>query len=376
VKNKSRSEIEFSLRERIKELECLNSISQILFEMQDDKLEAICKEILKVLPKAWQYPELTSSRIQIDGINYKSEGFVETPYSQKENIVLNGLNKGFIEVAYSQKTPDFDEGPFLKEERTLLNTIAKELSLMIDKINQKNDKYILELRLRHADRLVTIGEFSAGIAHELNEPLGTILGFAQLAKKSNHVSTQLEKDLSKIVDASLYARDILRKLMTFARNNEQEEKLINFNSVIKNSIYLLETRSKNSNIRFVKILEEKLPSIWANAVQLNQVIINLCVNSIQAMPEGGNIVLQTRSDKENVYLTIQDSGIGISKDTIKRIFDPFFTTKKSSTNTGLGLSVTHGIISLLNGKIKVESNLGVGTRFEIIIPLKKEKKDS
>jgi signal transduction histidine kinase len=376
VKNKSRSEIEFSLRERIKELECLNSISQIFFENQDSRLEEICKRIVKVLPLAWQYPEITSSRIHVDGVDYISESFVESEYNQKENIILNGTSRGFIEITYSKKTPPCDEGPFLKEERTLINTIAKELSLIIDKIYQKKEKRILELRLRHADRLTTIGEFSAGIAHELNEPLSSILGFAQLIKKNNHHSNQSQKDLEKIIDASLYARDILRKLMTFSKNNEQKEKLLNFNSVINNSIYLLETRGKNSNIRFVKVLEENPPSFSANSVQLNQIVINLCVNSIQAMPEGGDILIQTSSDSENVFMIIQDSGIGMSENTVKHIFDPFFTTKESSTNTGLGLSVTHGIVSFLNGKIKVESNLGVGTRFEISIPLQKNKQDS
>ncbi len=373
MKNQSRSEIELSLKERIKELECLYSISQIFFQNQDGKLEDIVIKILKVIIKAWQYPEYTSSRIQVDRIDYFSDNYVTSIFNQKADIILNGKSGGFIEVSYSQKMPDCDEGPFLKEERNLLNTVAAELSLFIDKMNQKKEKQIFEMRLRHADRLVTIGEFSSGIAHELNEPLSTILGFAQLVKKSNNLSGQTQKDISKIIDASLYAREILRKLMTFAKNNEPEAKWISFNSVIKNSTYLLETRSKNTNVRFVTILEENLPLICANPVQLNQIVINLCVNSIQAMPEGGNIILQTRSDKKNVYVTVQDSGDGISENIIKRIFDPFFTTKKSNTNTGLGLSVIHGIVSLLKGKINVESNLGVGARFEVVIPLEKEK---
>jgi two-component system NtrC family sensor kinase len=111
--------------------------------------------------------------------------------------------------------------------------------------------------------------------------------------------------------------------------------------------------------------------VFANAVQLNQIVVNLCVNSIQAMPDGGKLILHTYSNKDQVVLVVQDTGTGISEDKLPKIFDPFFTTKDSETNTGLGLSVVHGIVTSYKGTISVESNLGMGTRFEIALPVKK-----
>ena len=118
-------------------------------------------------------------------------------------------------------------------------------------------------------------------------------------------------------------------------------------------------------------MKRSCPFVYANPVQLNQVVVNLCVNSIQAMPDGGKLILHTFSNEEYVILVVQDTGTGISEDHLPKIFNPFFTTKDSNTNTGLGLSVVHGIIQSYKGDIKVESNLGVGTRFEIALPIMK-----
>lgn len=373
MKNKSRSEIEFSLKERIKELECLYSISRIFFQGQNGKLDDIFKQLLEIIPAAWQYPEYTTCKIHFNNNDYLAPNYKESDYYQKADILINKNIVGYIEVAYLKKMPDFFEGPFLKEERHLINTIATELSLFIDKSKQKKEKQILEARLRHTDRLITIGEFSAGIAHDLTEPLGTILGFAQLLKKDQNISGQSADDLKRIVDASLYARDILRKLMTFAKSNERDNKLINFNNVINNATYLLETRSLKHNITFQKKLDENLVSIRANPVQLNQVIINLCANSIQAMPEGGTIVLTTSYDDKNIFISIKDSGVGIPENIAKQIFEPFFSTKTSSTNSGLGLSVVHGIVTSLKGTIIMKSKPGLGTSFKITIPHSKTK---
>jgi len=365
--------IKASLKERVKELECLYRISEISYELQNNSLLEIFEQTLAVLPNGWQYPTITCAKIVLDGKAYATSNFNESAFCQNSKITINGCERGGLSVGYLQKTETLDEGPFLKEERKLIDSIAKKLALIIKRHEQLEEKKTLESKLIHADRLVTIGELTAGIAHELNEPLGSILGFAQLIQSQEDISEGIKNDLDKIVSASMHARQIIRKLMTFSRYQEGDNELVNFNNIINDGLYFLESRCKKENVEIIKTLAADLPLIEGNSVQMHQVVVNLSVNAIQAMPNGGNLIMQTYSNKERVVLVIQDTGIGISEDNIPRIFDPFFSLKDSETNTGLGLSVVHGIVSAFNGEIKIESNLGVGTRFEISFPKHKIK---
>lgn len=361
-------DIRASLKERIKELECLYSISQITNEMQNRPINEVFGSMVKVLPKGWQYPEITHARITFDGDTYVSEGFIEGVDKQTEPLMSKQIKRGLLEIIYTEERPEKDEGPFLKEERALINNIAKKLSMIIERTEERKEKEILESKLIHADRLATVGELTAGIAHELNEPLGSILGFAQLIKSETEKCPQITNDIDKIVQASLHAREVIRKLMTFSRYDEKPSDKINLNSIIQDGLYLLESRCKKEDIEIVRTLEKDLPEIFGNPVQMHQVVVNLCVNAIQAMPNGGKLVLHTYSSKKKINLVVQDTGMGISNDQLEKIFNPFFTTKDSNVNSGLGLSVVHGIVNSFNGKITVESNLGVGTRFQIAFP--------
>lgn len=361
-------DIETALKERVKELECLYEISHLAFEKQDKELEEILSDILILLPKAWQFPDITHARINLDDIDYKTINYKKGQHKLTSDIIINGQIRGLVEIVYAQKKALLHEYPFLKEERSLIDTIAKELSQIIHRNEQKKEKEILKSQLRHADRLATVGELAAGVAHELNEPLGSILGFAQLIKNDKNISEQTENDVDKIIKGSLHAREIIKKLMSFSRYEEKENIEISLNQIITDSLYILKSRSEKENINIVMLLEDELPSFFVNPVQINQVIINLCVNSFQAMPNGGELVIQTFSANENIYLVIQDTGVGISEQVVKRIFDPFFSTKE--VGTGLGLTLVNNIVSSYGGNIKTESNIGNGTRFEISFPIK------
>jgi signal transduction histidine kinase len=367
-------DIEAALKERVKELECLYEISHLAFEKQEKELEEILNDILKILPKAWQFPHITHARINFDDIDYKTHNYKKGQHKLTSDIIINGQTRGFVEIVYAQKKTLLHEYPFLKEERSLIETIAKELSQIIHRNEQKKEKEILKNQLRHADRLATVGELAAGVAHELNEPLGSILGFAQLIKNDKNISEQIENDIDKIITGSLHAREIIKKLLSFSKYEEKENIKISLNQIIKDSLYILKSRSKKENINIVLILEDELPSFFVNPVQINQVLINLCVNSFQAIPNGGEIVIQTFSANENIYLVIQDTGVGISEQVMKRIFDPFFSTK--DTGTGLGLTLVNSIVASYGGSIKTESNVGNGTRFEISFPIKIKKENN
>ena len=362
-----------ALRERIKELTCLYDIAQIASQ-PDKSLEDILQGIVKLLPPAWQYPEATLARLVLDSVSYKTSDFPASCQKQSADVFVNGQPRGFIEIGYMEQKPDLDEGPFLKEERSLLNEVARQTALIIERKQAEEDKLKLHNQLRHADRLATVGMLAAGIAHELNEPLGNILGFAQLSKKCAEVPASVKQDIEKIEKASLHAREIIQKLLVFARQVPPEKRQVNLNEVIRDGLYFFNARCAKEGIELICNLCPNLPEIVADPVQLNQVLVNLVVNALQSMSRAGRLTVQTQFCDHNVCLIVEDTGPGMNEDVLDKIFVPFFTTKDVGHGTGLGLPVVHGIVAAHGGLINVESKIGKGTRFEIRLPVKEPPK--
>jgi two-component system NtrC family sensor kinase len=356
------------LRERIKELTCLYGIAQVAAKL-DISLEEILQGIVELLPPAWLYPDIASARIILDEHSYSTPNFQEGAHKQTADIVVGRQRRGVVELIYAREKPDIDEGPFLKEERKLIDTIAREVALVIERRKAEEDKSRLQDQLRHADRLATIGQLSAGVAHELNEPLGNILGFAQLAKKCPGLPKQAEQDIEKMITASLYAREVIKKLMVFARQMPPRKTKVNLNQIVEDGLYFLESRFAKEGVELVRSLSPDLPDITADPAQLQQVLVNLVVNAVQAMPGGGRLTIQTLASEGHVSLIVEDTGIGMGEEVKKQIFMPFFTTKEVGQGTGLGLPVVHGIVTSHGGSIKVESEVSHGTWFEIELPV-------
>jgi len=356
------------LRERVKELTCLYGIAKLV-EHASISLKEILQDIVELLPPAWLYPEIAAARIILDGHSYTTPRFRESDQKQFANIIVDGEERGIVEVLYLKKKPELDEGPFLKEERNLIDTVAREIALIIERKQTEQDKEKLQEQLRHADRLATIGQLSAGVAHELNEPIGSILGFAQLIQKYPKLPEQVKQDIEKIMKASLHAREVVKKLMLFARQLPPQKTRVNLNQVVEESLYFLESRCSKEGIKVVRLLSSDLPEVTADPAQMTQVLVNIAVNAIQAMPNGGRLTIQTKASDEFVSLIVEDTGVGIKENIMKQIFIPFFTTKDVGKGTGLGLPVVHGIINSHGGSINVDSKVCQGTRFEIQLPV-------
>ena len=359
---------QWALRERVKELTCLYGISR-LTEKDEAPLDEILHGVLALIPPGWQYPEVTQARIVVDGKPFCTAGFREVAQRQSAEIMVAGERRGSVEVVYAEPRPIADEGPFLREERSLIDAIATSLELILEQRRAVVERVKLEEQLRHADRLATIGQLSAGVAHELNEPLGAILGFAQLARQAAGLPDQAAADVDKIIAAALHAREVVRKLMLFARQTPPRKSRVSLNELAEEGLYFLEARGARQEVKLVRDLDRELPRVTADRGQMQQVLVNLVVNAVQAMPDGGTLTIRTRRESGAVALIVEDTGVGMEPEVRSQIFVPFFTTKDVGQGTGLGLSVVHGIVSAHGGTIMVESAPRRGSRFEIRLPL-------
>ncbi|HMX00857.1 MAG TPA: ATP-binding protein [Cyclobacteriaceae bacterium] len=361
---------ELKLRERVKELNCLYKLSRIAWEANND-VDAIIQKTLDILPDAMQLPDLAEACISIGTRNYSTKGFKKATVLITGDLALHKKKFGAVKVGYRRSSSG--KG-FLAEERNLVKTVAQELSLLVHRVSIEDDKRKLQIQLQHAERLAFVGELSAGIAHELNEPLGRVLGFAQLIKKAGSLNEQQAEDLERIIKASLYSREIIKKLMIFSRQMPQQVARVNLNTVVENILYFIDVRFQGRNIRITKSLDPSLPVILADEVQMSQVLVNLITNAVFAMPRGGIIKIVTKVKGQSVALIVKDTGSGMTPEIRKKIFEPFFTTKPVGQGTGLGLSVVHGIVDSHKGQILVNTTPGKGTSFEIRLPRQLKRK--
>jgi signal transduction histidine kinase len=364
---------QWALRERVKELTCHYGIARVA-QRRDIPLDETLQDIVELLPPAWQYPEITTARILLDGRGHTTANFKEGPHRQVADILVGGTRRGRVEVFYTRDKVGFVEGPFLKEEQSLIDTVAREVSLVVERREAEISRSKLQDQLRHADRLATIGQLAAGMAHELNEPLASILGFAQLATKERGMPATAANDLGKIIKTSLQAREIIHKLLVFSRQMPLQKVPVNLNQVVEEGLHLLESRCAKAGIELVRMLEPNLPEISADPSQLQQVLVNLVVNAIQASPSGGKLTIETHGGRDSVSLAVIDTGTGMSEEVKSKIFTPFFTTKDVDEGTGLGLAVVHGIVTSHRGLIHVDSEAGRGSRFEIQLPVDNSEK--
>ena len=245
--------------------------------------------------------------------------------------------------------------------------------ILVDDITER---VTLESQLAQADKLSSIGLLAAGVAHEINTPLAVISSYAQMLSKQLRGDARLGPVLDKITQQSFRAAEIANGLLNFSRTSTTEFRSTDLNQVIRDTLSLLEHQFKTAQIGVDLDLAEELPPINGNPGKLQQVFLNLLLNAKEAMAGGGNLRISTLVDGNPNYIAalITDSGSGIAPEHMKRIYDPFFTTKTTPKpgdrrGTGLGLSVSYGIIQEHAGKIHVESAVGAGTTFHLEFPL-------
>jgi PAS domain S-box-containing protein len=223
--------------------------------------------------------------------------------------------------------------------------------------------------LMRQDKFVSLGRLSAGVAHEVNNPLTTILTSAMLLQEDFDPDDPIFKELQIIADETLRCRKIITSLLDFARQTEPTKKFCNINDVVSESLVLTRKQAAFDDVAVVQDLAEGIPAINVDKDQMQQVFINLILNAMQATDSGGKISVSTTFIPENevVEIAISDTGKGIPAENIEKIFDPFFTTRESGT--GLGLAIAHGIVERHGGSIHVKSKPGSGAIFTIRLPV-------
>lgn len=225
--------------------------------------------------------------------------------------------------------------------------------------------------LRHSDRLSVIGTLAAGVAHEINNPVGSILLSAQLAQKQMDASIDLgpvSKQLSSIVDDALRCGRIVKNVLTFSRPTSTEKTLANLNDVVQSAESLARKYVSSRKATLRLHLEDDLPQVLLNSTEMEQVLINLIRNALESKSEAVTVDITTQNDNDRVILLLEDDGAGIPANELMRLFDPFYTTRRSQGGTGLGLSISYGIVQEHGGTIAVESNVGTGTCVKLELP--------
>jgi len=223
----------------------------------------------------------------------------------------------------------------------------------------------MEEQIIHSEKLASLGRLSAGIAHEIGNPLTSIFSFVQILREIEEDAFKKES-LETIYFHINRISEILKQLSGFTRMPIGEEKECKINEIIEASINLIQYDKKAKNISIIKELSPFLPVITVDGNQLSQVFVNLTLNAIDAMPDGGILTVRSMIKEDSIVVQFEDTGTGIPKEDLTRIFDPFYTTKEKGT--GLGLAVSYNIIKKMNGSLAVESEVGRGSVFTITLP--------
>ncbi len=226
----------------------------------------------------------------------------------------------------------------------------------------------LEKQLMRSEKLATIGELAAGIAHEINNPMWNMMLYAKLLKEEILKKQPKIEDVEVIIEQVEIASKIVKDLLEFAREYEPSITVVSINEMLNKAIAPIEIQLANENIEIERDLDPTNPKIKADGYRLQQVVLNIITNAYQAMTNGGKLHLSTAKKDGKVEITISDTGCGIPKRYIDKLFDPFFTTKEVGEGTGLGLSVSYGIVKAHGGEIEVKSKVGVGSDFKIVLP--------
>ncbi|MBU0639439.1 MAG: cache domain-containing protein [Planctomycetes bacterium] len=260
----------------------------------------------------------------------------------------------------------------INQMKSQLEQWAKTLE---QKVEQRTQQLIkVQAEMARTERLASVGQLAAGVAHEINNPLGGILTFASLVLEDLPPDSPMREDVEEIVRQTRRCRKIVTGLLEFSRQGEPQMAPANINQVVSQTLGLVEKQAIFHNIQIVRKFDPEMPETVIDESHMQQVFMNILLNACDAMEQRGTLTVETGHDasKKTVFTRFTDTGCGIPKEILGSIFDPFFTTKDPGKGTGLGMAVAYGIVTGHGGRLEVDSEVGKGTTFTITIPLQDE----
>jgi signal transduction histidine kinase len=381
LSERERRELTHALEERVKELVLLHETARRL-ECAPRVDETLLSDLVGLIPPAWQYPEVCEARIAVGTCEALTPGFRPSTWNQTVTFTTSQGQRGTIEVVYLEPRPDMLEGPFLLEERNLLQSFAEMLRVHAERKENEQALKRAEERLRQAEKMDAVGRLAAGIAHDFNNLLsGMTISTDLLALELGPKAAGMEY-VTEIRSATERAVGLIRQLLAFSRQQVLEPRVLNLTTLLLDFEKML-SRMLGANVVLHTQYEPALGEIRADPGQIQQLVLNLAVNAHDAMPAGGTLAITTTNVEYDapialgsatmpkgsyVELSVADTGVGIDPLVKLRIFDPFFTTKETGKGTGLGLATVYGIVQQSGGAIDVESEPGRGTCFRILFP--------
>ncbi len=267
----------------------------------------------------------------------------------------------------------------LRESRLELQELVQTLELKVEERTQ--ELLVAEAEVAQGEKLASVGVLAAGIAHELNNPLTGVLTFTSLLRKKMPDGSEDAEDLDLVIRETRRCASIIKRLLDFAREKVPTKGWFNLNQVIEDTVRFTDRPASLRQIEITTHLDPELPPVWGDADLIKQVILNILVNAQQAIEAQGNIIVESRpylakapakpgvEPVPMIEVIVKDTGCGIPEANLQRIFDPFFTSKEVGKGTGLGLSVSYGIVKAHGGRIDVESVVGQGSTFKILLPI-------
>jgi PAS domain S-box-containing protein len=359
------------LIERNKKITCLYSVGEVIRSSQTDA--ELFEEVTRFIRPACYRPEITRARIVYDREIYSEPGVVQTSWGFTTDIMVGGRKRGLIEVFYLQAQDEMEARKYLREDRDLIESIARMLG-------ETEERRNAEVQVIQASKLASVGELAGGVAHEINNPINGIINCADILLQ-NLAEGSKEKKFAELMRAEAErVALIVRNLLTFSRQERQQHSMARMADIVEVVLSLTRKSIAKANIKLAVDVPDSLPKISCRSERIQQVLMNLIINAMHALDErfpgkdpGKNLFIRaevhTNSGKPFLRLTVEDEGTGIAPEYKDRLFDPFFTTKGRDKGTGLGLSVSDGIVKEHGGTIIVESELGRYARFHVDLPL-------
>jgi two-component system NtrC family sensor kinase len=228
-----------------------------------------------------------------------------------------------------------------------------------------------QAQVAHSEKMASLGQLAAGVAHEINNPLTGILLYANMVLERLKKEDPLREDLEYVVEDTIRCRNIVKNLLAYSRQTNPSKEILQMNTLVEQSLSLIRDQELFMNIKVTKEMSDDMMLIHVDKNQLSQAVINLVINAVDAMERKGNLTFRTYRYKaaRKVFLEISDTGLGIPEENLSKIFDPFFTTKERGKGTGLGLSTAYGLVKENGGDISVKDTSAQGTTFLLELPL-------